>query len=66
MQFLLEAYISLKESPLNNAENLLNYAIDNSSSFKHKAILLRKADDDDGNERSLKKCKNSCSTEISV
>ena len=41
------------QSPLNNAENLLNFAIDNSSSFKHKASLLRKADDDDGNERSL-------------
>ena len=58
--------IKRDEFPLNNAENILNFAMDNSSSFKHKASLLGKADDDDGNDRSLKKCKDSCSTEISV
>ena len=29
--------------------------LDNSTSFKYKANLLRKATDDDGNDRSLKK-----------
>ena len=43
------------ESPMNNAENPLNVVLDNSTSFEYKASLLGKADDDDGNDRSLKK-----------
>ena len=54
------------ESPMNNAGNLLNVALDNSTSFKYKASLLGKADDHDGNDRSLKKYKNSCSTAIFI
>ena len=42
------------ESPTNDDGNLLNVALDNSTSFKYKASLLGKADDDDGNDRSLK------------
>ena len=42
MQILLEVYISLK---------------DLSTSFKYKASLLGKADDADGNDRSLKNAK---------
>ena len=53
------------ESAMNNAGNPLNVALNNSSSFKYKASLLGKATDDDGDDR-LKKCKNSCSTEISI
>ena len=45
------------ESPMNNAGNLLNVALNNSTSFKYKASLLGKADDDDGNDRSLKNTK---------
>ena len=41
------------ESPMNNAGNLLNTALDNSTSFKYKASLLGKATDADGNDRSL-------------
>ena len=41
------------EYPMNDAENPLNVALDNSTSFKYKASLLGKADDDDGNDRSL-------------
>ena len=52
------------ESPINDTGNPLNVALDNSSSFKYKASLLGKVTDADGNDRSLKKCKNSCSTEI--
>ena len=51
------------ESPINDAENLLNVAVDNSKSFKYKESLLGKATDPDGNDRSLRKYKNSCSTE---
>ena len=47
---------------MNDARNALN----NSTSFKCKASLLGKATDDDGDDRSLKKCKNSCSTEIFI
>ena len=47
------------ESPMNNNNNPLNVALDNSTSFKYKASLLGKAHDDDGNYRSLKKYKNS-------
>ena len=54
------------ESPMNNTGNPLNVALDNSISFKYKASLLGKADDPDGNDRSLKKYKNSCSTELFV
>ena len=42
------------ESPMNNNGNPLNVALDNSTSFKCKAILLGKATDADGNDRSLK------------
>ena len=54
------------ESPMDNAENPLNGALDNSTSFKYKASLLGEATDADGNDRSLKKCKNSCSNEIFI
>ena len=39
------------ESPMNDARNLLNLALDNSTSFKYKASLLGKADDADSNDR---------------
>ena len=42
------------ESPMNDAENPLNVALDNSRSFKYKASLLGKATDGDANDRSLK------------
>ena len=45
------------ESPMNNAGNPNNVALDNSTSFKYKASLLGKADDADGNDRSLKNTK---------
>ena len=45
------------ESPMNNARNHLNVALDNSTSFKCKASLLAKADDADVNDRSLKNMK---------
>ena len=54
------------ESPMNDAESSLNIALGNSTFFKYKASLLGKATDADGNDRSLKKCKNSCSTEIFI
>ena len=56
------------ESPMNDAGNPLNVALDNSTSFKYKASLLRKADDDDddGNDRSLKKCKISSAFKIFI
>ena len=38
------------ESPMNNAGNPNNIALGNSTSFKDKASLLRKADDDDGDD----------------
>ena len=42
--------------PINDAGNPLNVALDNSTSFKYKASLLGKAEEDDadGNDRSLK------------
>ena len=43
------------KSPMNDAENPLNVALDNSTFFKYKASLLGKATDADGNYRSLKK-----------
>ena len=43
------------ESPMNNAGNLLNVALNNSTSFKYKASLLGKASD--GNDRPLKNTK---------
>ena len=46
-----------------NGINPLNVVLGNSTSFKYKASLLGKATDADGNGRSLKKYKNSCSTE---
>ena len=51
------------ESPMNNAGNPLNVALDNSTSFRYKASFLEKADDDDdddgddGNDRSLRNTK---------
>ena len=42
------------ESPMNDAGNPLNFALDNLTSFEYKAILLGKATDADGNDRSLK------------
>ena len=45
------------ESPVNDARNPLNVALDNSTSFKYKASLLGKPDDADGNDRSLKNAK---------
>ena len=45
------------ESLMKNAGNPNNVAIDNSTSFKYKASLLGKSDDDDSNGRSLKNTK---------
>ena len=45
------------EFPMNDNNNLLNVALDNSTSFKYKASLLGKATDADGNDRSLKNAK---------
>ena len=53
------------ESPMNNAGNPLNVALDNSTSSKYKTSLLGKADNASDN-RSLKKYTNSCSTEIFI
>ena len=39
------------ESPMNDAENPNNVALDNSTCFKYKTSLLRKAADADGNDR---------------
>ena len=57
---------SLYQFKRDDAENLLNVALDNSTSFKYKASLLGKTTDVNGNDRSLKKYKNSCSTEIFI
>ena len=53
------------ESPMNNAGNLLNVPLDNSTSFKYKTSLLGKPTDG-GNDRSLKKCKNSSRFKIFI
>ena len=45
------------ESPMNDAGNPNNVALDNSTSFKYKASLLGKATDADGDDRSLKNAK---------
>ena len=46
------------ESPMNDDTNHLNIGLDNSTSFKYKASVLGKEDDDDdGNDRSLKNAK---------
>ena len=45
------------ESPMNDAVNPTNVALDNSTSFKYKASLLGKAIDAYGNDRSLKNIK---------
>ena len=45
------------KSPLNDAGNTLNVALDNSTSFKYKASLLGKATDADRDDRSLKNTK---------
>ena len=47
---------------MNDNNNPLNVALDNSTSFNYKA----KAVNADGNDRSLKKYKNSCFTEIFI
>ena len=41
------------ESPMNDARNPNNVALDNSTSFKYKASLLRKATDADGNQKRI-------------
>ena len=45
------------ESPVNDVGNPNNAALDNSTSYKYKASLLRKAPDVDGNDRLLKNTK---------
>ena len=45
------------ESPMNDARNPNNIALDNSASFKYKTSLLGNATDVDGNDRSLKNTK---------
>ena len=45
------------ESPMNDAGNFNDVALDNSTSFKYKSRLLGKATDADGNDRSLKSTK---------
>ena len=45
------------ESPMNDAGNPNNVALDNSTFFKYKASFLGKATDADGNDRSLKNTK---------
>ena len=39
---------------MDDVENLINVALDNSTYFKYKASVLGKATDADGNDRSLK------------
>ena len=51
---------------MNNDGDPLNVALNNLSSFKYKTSLLGKATDADGNDKSLKKYKNSCFTEICI
>ena len=45
------------ESPMNDAANTLNVALDSSTYFKYKANLLGKATDADSNDRSLQNTK---------
>ena len=45
------------KSPINNAGNPNNVALDNSTSFKYKVTFLGKATDADGNDRPLKNTK---------
>ena len=45
------------QSPMNNAVNPLNVALDNSICFKYKASFLGKATHADANDRSLKNTK---------
>ena len=59
-------HFKIDECPTNDDGNPLNVALDNSASFKYEAILLGKGDGADGNDRSLKKYKNSCFTEIFI
>ena len=54
------------ESSMNDPQNTLNVALDNSASVKYNASLLGKADDADGNDRSLKKYKNSCAFKVFI
>ena len=39
------------KSPMDDVENLINVALDNSASFKYKASLLGRTTDADGNDR---------------
>ena len=54
------------ESPTNDDGNLSNVALDNSAFFKYKASLLGKATDADGDDRSIKKYKNSSAFKIFI
>ena len=45
------------ESPMNDNNNPLNVALDDSTFFKYKSSLLGKVTDADGNDRSLKNTK---------
>ena len=51
---------------MNNVGNPNNVALDNSTSFKYKASLFGKATHADGNDRSLKKYKNSTAFKIFI
>ena len=53
------------EPPMNDDNTALYVTLDNSLSVKYKASLLGKATDADGNDRSLKKYKNSSAFKIS-
>ena len=52
------------ESPMNDAGNPNNVALENSTSFKYKASLSGKATDADGNDILLKNTKKICSIKI--
>ena len=52
------------ESPMNDAGNPNNVALDDLASFKYKASPSGKETDADGNDRSLKKCKTSSAFKV--
>ena len=54
------------ESPMNDAGNPNNVALDDLASFKYKASPSGKATDADGNDRSLKKCKTSSGFKVCI
>ena len=66
MQILSLYQFKRDESSMNDSGNPNNVALDNLASFKCKASFLGKATDADGNDRSLKKYKNSCSIEVFI